>query len=274
MDISDINPMDFSYVDKLREIPLLEGRVFLGKVTAQGSKGPIIVLVHGAYHGAWCYSSWLQYFDRAGIPSAAIDLPGHGGLDVRSDFGNLGVREYARTVLEGCRQLPDQVILVGHSLGALVVGLAAGQYRVRGLGLLAPSPPGQLESARTVTLVDEAELVSPPISRVCERIFVPGIDRDTLMRFHARLCSESPIALNDRYGLRVDVERVKVPAICIAAGNDSPITHPQGQDEAVAAFYGAEYHLLENAGHCFMLTEDWARSVQLLHHWYHAITDN
>ncbi|MPY95620.1 MAG: alpha/beta fold hydrolase, partial [Acidimicrobiia bacterium] len=37
-----------------------------------------IVLVHGACHGAWCWAAVQAELDRRGVPSYAVDLPGHG----------------------------------------------------------------------------------------------------------------------------------------------------------------------------------------------------
>lgn len=42
------------------------------------SASPPIVLVHGAWHGAWCFAGLQHALDELGLPSYAIDLPGHG----------------------------------------------------------------------------------------------------------------------------------------------------------------------------------------------------
>ncbi|MGA0194495.1 MAG: alpha/beta fold hydrolase, partial [Ilumatobacteraceae bacterium] len=39
---------------------------------------PLVVLVHGAWHGAWCWAPLQTELDRRGIASLAVDLPGHG----------------------------------------------------------------------------------------------------------------------------------------------------------------------------------------------------
>ncbi len=35
-----------------------------------------VVLVHGAWHGAWCWDAVTEQLDTRGIPNVAIDLPG------------------------------------------------------------------------------------------------------------------------------------------------------------------------------------------------------
>ncbi len=44
-----------------------------------------IVLVHGAWHGAWCWDPVVERLRAEGISAVAIDLPGHG-----KDPGPLG----------------------------------------------------------------------------------------------------------------------------------------------------------------------------------------
>ena len=80
-----------------------------------------VVLVHGAWHGAWCWSALQAELDRQGVPSYAVDLPGHGISD--RPLGDLhGDAAYVVDVVE---RLATDVILVGHSYGGAVITEAA-----------------------------------------------------------------------------------------------------------------------------------------------------
>jgi len=46
-----------------------------------------IVLVHGAFHGAWCWERLRAVLDERALPSIAVDLPGHG--DSAAPLGDL-----------------------------------------------------------------------------------------------------------------------------------------------------------------------------------------
>ena len=46
-----------------------------------------VVLVHGAWHGAWCWSALQAELDRRGVPSLAVELPGHGTEPIHLRFG-------------------------------------------------------------------------------------------------------------------------------------------------------------------------------------------
>lgn len=92
-----------------------------------------IVLVHGAWHGAWTWDRVLPGLEVAGIPSIALDLPGHGedtGLfgDLHADAARVG------EVLDG---LTGEVVLVGHSYGGAVITEAGVHPAVRHLVYIA-----------------------------------------------------------------------------------------------------------------------------------------
>jgi pimeloyl-ACP methyl ester carboxylesterase len=76
------------------------------------------VLVHGGFHGAWCWSRVIPELQRLGHEALAIDLPGHGARrDDRSTFA--GRRDAILDVVQ-----PGDV-LVGHSAGGVDITLAA-----------------------------------------------------------------------------------------------------------------------------------------------------
>lgn len=85
-----------------------------------------VVLIHGAWHGGWCFSALQSELDRRGVPSYAVDLPGHGAsTDPLGTFDDdvSAVRKVLHTMTE--RGLPAPV-LVGHSYGGAVISAASG----------------------------------------------------------------------------------------------------------------------------------------------------
>ena len=96
-----------------------------------------IVLVHGAWHGAWCFSALQSELDRRGVPSWAIDLPGHG-----ASSEPLGGFFDDVTAVEKCldglaRRGVTEPVLVGHSYGGAVISQAAESVPVDSLVYLA-----------------------------------------------------------------------------------------------------------------------------------------
>jgi pimeloyl-ACP methyl ester carboxylesterase len=76
-----------------------------------------VLLVHGAFHGAWCWEIVAEGLRELGIAVRTLDLPGHG-----MDTGALGclVEDSAR-VREEIEATPGPVILCGHSYGGPVI---------------------------------------------------------------------------------------------------------------------------------------------------------
>lgn len=82
---------------------------------------PLVVLVHGAWHGAWCWAALQTRLDDAGIASVAVDLPGHGAST--APLGDMhGDAQHVADVIEA---LGRPVVLVGHSYGGAVITEAA-----------------------------------------------------------------------------------------------------------------------------------------------------
>ena len=76
------------------------------------------VLIHGGFHGAWCWNHLVPELQRLGHEALAIDLPGHG--ERRAEPSTLENRSAA--ILEA---LKPGDILVGHSGGGFDITLAA-----------------------------------------------------------------------------------------------------------------------------------------------------
>lgn len=95
------------------------------------------VLVHGAWHGAWCWEKLIPEVEARGHRVVAMDLP--------SDDPEATFEMYADVVAKAMREMPeDDVVLVGHSLGGLTVPIVAEREPVRRLVYLCalPAIPG------------------------------------------------------------------------------------------------------------------------------------
>ena len=111
-------------------------------MTADSSALPFL-LVHGAWHGAWCWAGLQAELDRRGLASYAVDLPGHGAST--SPLGDL--HGDAQLVADSIDALGQDVILVGHSYGGAVITEASVRTsRVRHLVYLTAFVPDAGES--------------------------------------------------------------------------------------------------------------------------------
>jgi pimeloyl-ACP methyl ester carboxylesterase len=81
------------------------------------------VLVHGAWHGAWCWRDVTPVLEAEGHLVLTLDLPGHG--EDSTPASEMTLQSYARCVQRSVETASEPVVLVGHSMGGLVVTQAA-----------------------------------------------------------------------------------------------------------------------------------------------------
>src|SRR3954468_22770120 len=110
-----------------------------------------LVLVHGAWHGAWCWERLTPLLDDAGVPWIAVDLPGH-GEDPGPMTDMYGDADHVRRVLDS---VDGEVVLVGHSYGGIVITDVGVHPAVRHLVYIAAFAVDADESAMSA-VADEA----------------------------------------------------------------------------------------------------------------------
>jgi pimeloyl-ACP methyl ester carboxylesterase len=81
------------------------------------------VLVHGAWHGGWCWDKVLPLLRRAGHGAVAPDLPGYGSDT--TPMSGVTLAAYVKRVREVIEAQAEPVILVGHSMAGVVIAQMA-----------------------------------------------------------------------------------------------------------------------------------------------------
>jgi pimeloyl-ACP methyl ester carboxylesterase len=114
-----------------------------------------IVLVHGAFAGAWCWEPVLPGLRAAGHAVEAFDLPGSGGD--RTPVEEVTLDGYAARTCEVLASGPPAV-LAGHSMGGMVITQAAARSpeHVASLIYVAAFVPGDGQSLLNLTAYPEA----------------------------------------------------------------------------------------------------------------------
>jgi pimeloyl-ACP methyl ester carboxylesterase len=83
------------------------------------------VLIHGAWHGAWCWRKVSSRLEKLGHRVIAPDLPGLG--DDRTPVERVSLQLWTRYVCGILDAETEPVILVGHSRGGIVISEVAEQ---------------------------------------------------------------------------------------------------------------------------------------------------
>ena len=88
-----------------------------------------VLLIHGACHGGWCWDDVATFLSESGHRPTAVDLP--------CDDPESGLSEYADAALASLPAKTQDLIVVGHSLGALTAPLIAERIPTRRLVFVA-----------------------------------------------------------------------------------------------------------------------------------------
>lgn len=127
------------------------------------------VLVHGSWHGAWCWEKVVRLLEDAGHSAVAVDLPGHG--DDVTPLPEITLDAYARRISDTVAMQRPPVVLVGHSMGGGAITQAA-EYCAPAVGVLvylAAFVPGDGTSIVEQALGDEASLLPDAVALDSER---------------------------------------------------------------------------------------------------------
>jgi pimeloyl-ACP methyl ester carboxylesterase len=114
-------------------------------------------LVHGAWHGSWCWERLTPELEARGHRVVTMDLPGHDG--------SASFDDYADEVCAAVAHVgADDLVVVGHSLAGQTVALVAARRPIRRLVYLCAMPP---IPGRTFAqqIFDEVEMLHPDYTR-------------------------------------------------------------------------------------------------------------
>lgn len=81
------------------------------------------LLIHGAWHGGWCFDRLRAALAGKGHVAAAPTLPGMGGT--ADELAAVTLEGWADFVIAQARTLAPPVVLVGHSRAGIVISTAA-----------------------------------------------------------------------------------------------------------------------------------------------------
>ncbi len=82
-----------------------------------------IILIHGAWHGGWCWDGVIKELEKAGHTVTAPTMPGHHKTDDRS---KIRLKDYIDKIKATAAKAAGPVVLVGHSsAGFLIQSVAA-----------------------------------------------------------------------------------------------------------------------------------------------------
>jgi pimeloyl-ACP methyl ester carboxylesterase len=133
---------------------------------------PTVILVHGTWHGAWCWSAVKERLVQRGIASIAPSLKGMGERFDEADE-TVGVDTHVADVVDAIRAADAPCVVVGHSYGSIPMWGAAAAVPDRVVALI--DLDGFLPRADACAFD-----MLPPLRRFFDPLILP--DRPWLLR--------------------------------------------------------------------------------------------
>ena len=84
--------------------------------------GKHFVLIHGAWHGGWCWDGVVKELVKAGHTAEAPTMPGHNPDDER---GGIKFEHYIGKIVDALNKQASPAVLVGHSSAGFLLQSAA-----------------------------------------------------------------------------------------------------------------------------------------------------
>jgi len=255
-----------------------------------------ILMQHGMWHGAWCWQSWQELFAEWGWESIAISLPGHGQSPVQRPIRwcTLGYYlQFLATEIERLQQRTFQrPILMGHSMGGALTQWVLKYVGDPSLRPCSGQGPGQALSAAVLVAPWTSHNMLGPVFRFSRldpigfllcilsltttpnirspqraaRMFITEGAILTPEELHARLGPESLwVLLQYNPLLWSPVKRTDTPMLWLAGGSDVLISEPEQRRSA--AHYGADYVVVDGAGHSLMMEHSYRQTAETIRDW-------
>lgn len=241
-----------------------------------------IVMVHGAFCGAWAFEHFRAPFEAARLEVIAPDLRGHAPGDPSSAVVGASMTDYAADIAKICAALPEPPVLLGHSMGGLVAQLAAGKAPIRALVLLAPSPPwgvagSSLEEAATAFGVQMMGAFSSgalqpdkSLMRTYSLDRMPKAEQEAAV---ARLRPESALAVRETLNWWLDPfmttsvgpGAIRAPSLVISGQAD--VVHSPTTAKATAERIGATFKVMPGMSHWLVGEPGWETVAETALHW-------
>jgi pimeloyl-ACP methyl ester carboxylesterase len=238
-----------------------------------------LLFVHGAWHAAWCWDeNFLSFFADKGYRAVAPSFRGHGDSPTNKPLRACSVADYVADVSSVADRLPSSPVVIGHSMGGLIVQKYLESHHAPAAVLMSSIPPqGNLGNAlrwirdrpsdfakMTITGKALPYINTPELAR--ERFFSAHTPEADVRKYAARLQEDSSRIGIDCLLLRLPrPKRVSTPLLVLGADEDA--AHTRKEILATARAYRTQAEFFPAMGHNMMLEPGWAAVAERIDSW-------
>lgn len=244
----------------------------------KASRTPIL-FIHGANMAAWCWNEkFMPYFSELGHPTYAVDLRGHGKSGGQENLPSNSIADYVNDIERVIAEIGETPILIGHSLGGLIVQKYIEYNTVPACILMASVPsdglaPSIMDLFFNPTFFMQNNLSQlfgtwfSPVDVTRKSVFSGHVDDNVVIRYCTEMQPSSPKALLDSLWLGLPSKKNPFDIPMLSLGADEDAFFRPEQIRKTAEAYNAEYLNMKNTSHAMMLDFHWHESADAINAW-------
>jgi len=243
-----------------------------------------LLFVHGSFTHAGIWDvNFLPYFAERGYEAHAVSLRGHGGSEGRERLHWLSLTDYVTDLGDAVRGIGGLPVLIGHSMGGMVVQRYLRTNKARGAVLMASVPPyGMWDSTvgmafRDPMLVHQLGMLMTfgpgvvSIGAIRRAMVSDRVPAEEVARHEHLFQSESQRVVIDM--LAFDpfswLPEPSLPVQVLGAADDAFLA--PAQIEATARAFGTKATIFPDMAHGMMIEPDWRLVADAIAGWLEAL---
>lgn len=246
--------------------------------SAKENNLPPILLVHGAWHAAWCWDNFACELNKRGHQVHYFSLPGHGGTSLKHKrLNQYSLNDYVKFLSERIDEIKPTPIVIGHSMGGALLQIYLQNKTLPAAIFMASIPTqGTLPMIARIALRFPITLLKAILTYKSEAI-VESPERSRALFFSA----DNPIDYKATQKL-LGPESMKILPPLMYPGTFKKIKHGTptyviagekdiittvSEQQGLAKGLAAKFSVIEGQAHCIMLEPKYKSVVALIDDW-------
>lgn len=251
-------------------------------------KSPPLLFLHGSFSDARIWDEYfLPFFARNGYEAHAFSLRGHGQSEGHQYLHTWRLADYVADLEKAVATMPQPPVLIGHSMGGMVVQKYLETLpTIAGVVLMASVPPQGLLPSNLHMAMRHPFLFQQMVlflllgpsygstDMMRRLLFSPDVSTAKLHAFFDYVQAESQVVSLDMMGLnplRLKPDQVRAPLLVLGAQNDVFVSPALVRE--TARFYRAECEIFPNMAHAMMLESNWRDVADYLLAWTERVVE-